>query len=70
MAEMILLPIDRHPLWLAHLHNTAMIGNGDQYKETQTRLFVRIKPNEKERSTYTYLKDVEEVFIVYGPQTR
>lgn len=67
---MMLLNIDRLPIWVVHLNKMAWLGHGDVYKETQTRMFVTITPTPAEQTQFPYLDGVEEVYLVYDRRSK
>lgn len=61
----MILTVQRIPLWIAHFHKMAILGNGDEYRERESVVIVNISPTPGECKTFPYLKDVEEVSLIY-----
>ena len=54
------------PSFIPYLHKLIVEGHGDHYRETDLRVFTKVIPCATDQSHFPYLKDVEEVWVVYS----
>jgi hypothetical protein len=59
------LNINHFPGWVPYLHQVAQKGNADLYRETPNQVFVKVHPLPIDGEHFPYLKDVDEVWLVY-----
>lgn len=62
----ILLSIDEIPAWVIHLHKMISNGHGAAYRENDIISIATISPTLSEVGLFPYLKDVNEVWLVYS----
>lgn len=62
----IRLDIAYIPAYITYLHKQIVGGNGDEYRETDGgSALTMISPLPIDQTHFPYLKDVEEVWLVY-----